>query len=172
MKLNNPCYDDKGVPYNLLDIHNARELKRYEYVMTHTRGEELREKPIPGNYDLEHLQKIHQYLFHDIYGWAGKTRTINFYKLDETEQEWKTVFAPAHGSPEIARAAQTDIRDLLTSGQAGVSKKLATGIHACRSKQTGAGFASPSKLLRSKPRPSSRGSNLRAASKGGVSNRS
>jgi hypothetical protein len=53
-----------------------------------------------------------------------------------------------------------------------LSKKLATGIHACRSKQTGEGFASPSKLLRSKPRPSSRGSNLRTASKGGVSNRS
>ncbi|MDR1647266.1 MAG: hypothetical protein LBR88_04415 [Zoogloeaceae bacterium] len=51
-------------------------------------------------------------------------------------------------------------------------QKLATALQGCRSNSIGKGFLSPPQWLRSKPRPSGRGSNLRTALKGGVSNRS
>jgi hypothetical protein len=52
------------------------------------------------------------------------------------------------------------------------SKKLATALQGCRSDSIGEWFLSPPQWLRSKPWPSGRGSNLRTALKGGVSNRS
>jgi len=44
------------------------------------RIEELREKPIAGKFDLEHLKAIHAHVFQDVYEWAGKTRTVNISK--------------------------------------------------------------------------------------------
>ena len=52
------------------------------------------------------------------------------------------------------------------------SKKLATALQGCRSNAIGKGFLSPPQWRRSKPQPSGRGLKLRAALKGGVSNRS
>ena len=52
------------------------------------------------------------------------------------------------------------------------TKKLAAALQGCRSSSIGKRFASPPQWLRSKPRPSGRGLNLRTALKGGVSNRS
>lgn len=36
--------------------------------------------PVPGAFDLKHLQDIHKHLFQDIYRWAGETRTVNIGK--------------------------------------------------------------------------------------------
>ncbi|WP_232324857.1 Fic/DOC family protein [Halobacillus mangrovi] len=41
---------------------------------------ELQEKPIIGDLDLRHLQKIHAYLFGDLYPFAGEIRTENITK--------------------------------------------------------------------------------------------
>ena len=46
------------------------------------RIKELAEKPIAGNFDYLHLQAIHQYIFQDIYEWAGKPRTIKVSKAE------------------------------------------------------------------------------------------
>lgn len=35
-----------------------------------------------GDFDFEHLKKIHQYLFQDLYHWAGKIRTCDIAKRD------------------------------------------------------------------------------------------
>lgn len=35
---------------------------------------ELTEHPIPGRYDLAHLQAIHRHLTHDLYVWGGDIR--------------------------------------------------------------------------------------------------
>ncbi|MDR3159402.1 MAG: BrnA antitoxin family protein [Zoogloeaceae bacterium] len=70
-------------------------------------------------------------------------------------------------SPDVAEAFRATSKGWQTR-----SKKLAAALQGCRSNVIGKGFLSPPHWLRSKPRPSGRGSNLRTALKGGVSNRS
>lgn len=59
-------------PYGITD---AAVLDEYEGLATYMRMSELRRQPIPGRFDLNHLRKIHQHLFQDVYPWAGELRT-------------------------------------------------------------------------------------------------
>lgn len=88
----NPYRDANGVPINKLGITDAAALRQVEYQLTRIRGLELQQKPIEGNYDLEHLKAIHKRLFSDVYEWAGQLREINVSKRSVTELGWKTVF--------------------------------------------------------------------------------
>lgn len=36
----------------------------------------IQRNPVPGNYDLEHLQDVHRAIFSDLYPWAGEVRTV------------------------------------------------------------------------------------------------
>jgi len=40
----------------------------------------LNSKPIQGDFDFKHLKMIHEYLFQDLYEWAGEVRTVNITK--------------------------------------------------------------------------------------------
>lgn len=48
----------------------------------------LNTRPLPGDYDLAHLQKFHAFLFGDVYPWAGDLRTVDIAK--------ETPFCPVH----------------------------------------------------------------------------
>ncbi|MBM4653806.1 cell filamentation protein Fic [Rhodococcus hoagii] len=48
---------------------------RLEVASSIKRLHELERNPIPGNYDLAHMQRIHHHLFQDVYPWAGEIRT-------------------------------------------------------------------------------------------------
>lgn len=37
---------------------------------------------LPGDFDFHHLQRIHQYIFQDIYDWAGKIRVCDIAKTN------------------------------------------------------------------------------------------
>jgi hypothetical protein len=39
-------------------------------------GTQLAERPVPGSYDLGHLQAFHRHIFGDVYDWAGEIRTV------------------------------------------------------------------------------------------------
>jgi cell filamentation protein len=65
---------------NRLGIRNADELKRAEGERTAVTLALLDRDPIPGNYDLPHLQAFHRRLFGDIYDWAGTLRTVTIAK--------------------------------------------------------------------------------------------
>ncbi len=71
-----------GVLLNKFGLSDHDALAREEQVRTGLRGILLKSNPVPGNFDLEHLQSIHQYLFQDIYDWAGQVRTISMAKAD------------------------------------------------------------------------------------------
>jgi cell filamentation protein len=45
-------------------------------------GHHLASNPLPGRYDLEHLQRFHRELFDGLYDWAGKLRTVPIAKRD------------------------------------------------------------------------------------------
>ena len=41
---------------------------------------EIAINPIAGDYDYSHLLQVHQYIFQDMYEWAGQQRKLNIYK--------------------------------------------------------------------------------------------
>jgi cell filamentation protein len=75
-------YVDKasGILRNLLGIRNQADLDKAESGLSMLRELELRERPVNGNFDLAHLQAIHQRLFGDVYDWAGKIRQVEIQK--------------------------------------------------------------------------------------------
>lgn len=74
------CYPGTDVLMNKLGIRDKNKLQDYERRLTMLRLLELTEKPIHGNFDLSHLKKIHQYIFQDIYEWAGEIRQVDIAK--------------------------------------------------------------------------------------------
>lgn len=60
-----------GVLYNLANIEDDKILLAYESLKVSKRVEELFEKSIKIN-NSDSLLTIHQYLFQDVYEWAGK----------------------------------------------------------------------------------------------------
>ncbi|MDO4747212.1 MAG: Fic family protein [Candidatus Saccharibacteria bacterium] len=76
------CYPNSRVLKNKLDIRDSEELHDAERNLSNLRNEELLHSPIRGRFDFTHLQKIHAYLFQDIYPWAGEIRTVDIAKGD------------------------------------------------------------------------------------------
>lgn len=87
----NPYVDfHTGTLLNKLGITDPDDLKRVETAYTNIRLQELERNPIPGSFDLSHLQAIHQHVFQDVYSWAGKLRE----SFDAVKQEY--IGGPAH----------------------------------------------------------------------------
>ena len=74
------CYPNSRTLKNKLDITDIDELHDEERNLSNLRAEELMHDPIKGQFDFAHLQKIHHYLFQDIYDWAGEVRTVDVAK--------------------------------------------------------------------------------------------
>lgn len=71
---------DTGVLRNRLGITDPAELAQAEAELTALRLVELRRRPLPGVYDLAHLQAFHWHIFGDVYEWAGRLRTVSIGK--------------------------------------------------------------------------------------------
>lgn len=74
------CYPHSTVLINKLNIKNQEELLVAEREITSLKIAMAKWKPIEGNFDLEHLKKIHKFIFEDIYSWAGCLRHVNISK--------------------------------------------------------------------------------------------
>ncbi len=74
------CYPGSDTLINLLDLRDPEQLKQAERTLSAARLIELYKKPLPGDFDLTHLQRIHHYIFQDIYAWAGELRRIEIAK--------------------------------------------------------------------------------------------
>ena len=74
------CYPDSNVLINKLNIQDADALHAAEREITSLRLAAAKMQPLKGKFDLKHLQKIHGYVFGDIYGWAGKLRRVDIAK--------------------------------------------------------------------------------------------
>ena len=67
---------------NKAGIIDHDRLDEYEGDFTAIRLLELTQNPVEGSFDLAHLCKIHQYLFQDVYEWAGEVRTVDIIRGD------------------------------------------------------------------------------------------
>jgi cell filamentation protein len=74
------CYPDSDVLINKLDIRDSERLHEAERRLSALRLLELVDNPVKGKFDLQHLAKIHGYLFQDIYAWAGNVRKVDIAK--------------------------------------------------------------------------------------------
>lgn len=65
-----------GVLRNVLGSTDITHLRQAEADFTSVRIAQLIREPLPGDYDLAHLQAVHRHLFQDLYDWAGQLRTV------------------------------------------------------------------------------------------------
>ena len=68
------CYPDSNVLKNKLNIRDLRELKDVEEKFVAIKQLVLLQKPIPGRFTINHLLRIHRFLFEDVYPFAGHIR--------------------------------------------------------------------------------------------------
>ena len=76
------CIPGSAVLKNKAGITDQDLLDEFEGDFTAIRLLELTQKPIEGFFDLVHLCKIHQYLFQDVYEWAGELRSVDIIRGD------------------------------------------------------------------------------------------
>ena len=74
------CYPNTKVLVNKMNIRSLKELQEAEMNYTSARLFQIQENPVVGNFDFVHLLKIHEYIFQDLFEWAGKIRTIDISK--------------------------------------------------------------------------------------------
>jgi cell filamentation protein len=79
------CYPDTNVLMNLFDIRNYDELQEIERKLTYAKIAHLSANPFKGTFELKYLQRIHRFIFMDVYSWAGKIRGGQFFSKGETE---------------------------------------------------------------------------------------
>lgn len=83
-------YEGTNVLKNKFDERDPIKLEEIETTYTARRMYQLYEKPIYGSFGLKHLQKIHKFIFQDVYPFAGELR-------DEQITKGATPFAhPLH----------------------------------------------------------------------------
>ena len=68
---------ESGVLANLLAVADPAALATAEVTIAAARTRQLDQRPLPGDYDVAHLQAFHRHLFGDVYPWAGDFRTVN-----------------------------------------------------------------------------------------------
>lgn len=76
---------------NKLGIGDSQQLKQIEARIVSVRDVELARETLPGEYNLDHLQRFHWALFRDVYMWAGKTRTVDISKEGSRFCHWKFI---------------------------------------------------------------------------------
>ena len=63
-----------------MGIQDEAVLAKTEAAIVLGKASLLDQQPIPGDFDFDHYKRIHQFLFCDLYDWAGQVRTINISK--------------------------------------------------------------------------------------------
>jgi cell filamentation protein len=77
---NHACYEGTLCLVNKLDIRDEALLATVEGGITLLKAAELETHPLPGIFNFEHYKRTHQYLFEDIFDWAGEIRDVDISK--------------------------------------------------------------------------------------------
>ncbi|MBQ7356321.1 MAG: Fic family protein [Clostridia bacterium] len=74
------CYEGTSCLINKFDIRDEEQLGQLEAQITFGKAALLEKTPLEGNFDFNHYKKIHEFLFSDLYEWAGTIRTAEISK--------------------------------------------------------------------------------------------
>ncbi len=86
-----------NVLINKLNLTDNYELSIQEERLSKRRANELAAQGITGEFDLDHFKSIHQYLFQDVYDWAGETRVVNISKGGTVFESASRIGAATYG---------------------------------------------------------------------------
>ncbi len=79
------CYPGTKVLMNRFNIQDGEKLRQIERDISYAKILYLEANPLKGTLNLKYLQRIHQYVFEDIYTWAGRIRGGQFFFKGDTE---------------------------------------------------------------------------------------
>lgn len=65
---------------NKLGLKDSERLAKFEDRIVSAKDSVLSRQTLPGEYNLQHFQEFHRWLFWDVYDWAGQARTVNITK--------------------------------------------------------------------------------------------
>lgn len=74
---------------NKLDLTDPDLLAKFEDRIVSSRDVELARETLPGEYNLQHFQRFHWWLFRDVYEWAGQARTVDISKGESRFGSWR-----------------------------------------------------------------------------------
>jgi cell filamentation protein len=87
-------YPGTDVLRNVPGLRNAEQLAAFETAKTAQRIYQLERKPVVGGFDATHLKAIHQWVFQDVFPWAGQLRTTMLGKAERVGQPSTWFTAP------------------------------------------------------------------------------
>ena len=91
------CYPGTSCLMNKFDIRDAQKLDELESSIVYGKLALLQHAPITCSFDFAHYKRIHQFLFCDLYDWAGQIRDVDLFKKG-------TAFVPASDIERCANA--------------------------------------------------------------------
>lgn len=77
---NDNCYEGTTCLVNKFGIQEEKKLAEIEAQISFAKAVLLEENPVIGDFDFLHFKRIHEFLFCDLYEWAGQIRTVNISK--------------------------------------------------------------------------------------------
>jgi cell filamentation protein len=113
------CDPESGVLVNRFGLVTQAELERVERDLTSFALLRLRDRSLPGDYDLTHLQGFHRAIFGDIYPWAGQIRKVaiskgNLFCLPQfIEPSAAAIFGSLHGERNLRGLVRSTFLDRL-----------------------------------------------------------
>ena len=88
---NSYLYPNTNTLINKYGIQDNEILHEKDKEISFIKLVELYENPIKGEFDSEHLRKIHKFIFSELYDWAGEYRTVYMAKKDTYFAESKEI---------------------------------------------------------------------------------
>jgi cell filamentation protein len=76
---------------NKIGIRDPAELAHVEARIVAVRDVQVARDPLPGEFNLQHLQGFHYFLFQDVYDWAGKCRTVDISRDEVPFCSWRFI---------------------------------------------------------------------------------
>ena len=76
-------YPNSETLRNLFNEPDETKFNTIEADYTSLRIKELLDNPVVGDFNVQHLFKMHEYIFQDVFEWAGQPRRINIEKAEE-----------------------------------------------------------------------------------------
>ncbi|TCK22889.1 Fic/DOC family protein [Pseudonocardia endophytica] len=112
---------EHGVLRNRLKMTDPAALAAAEAAATTVRIRDVAKKPIPGGYDLPHLQHMHWFIAGDVYPFAGKIRTVRmgkggnmFCAPEEIETRASTLFDDRTDPVHLRELGRSDVLSAAT----------------------------------------------------------
>ena len=76
------CYPETSVLKNKFNIREVSLLEKAEADLSRAKMSILYESPV-DKFDAQSFLRVHEFLFEEVYDWAGQLRTINISKPEE-----------------------------------------------------------------------------------------